>query len=392
MPHVKANGVNHRYELTGPAGAPVIVFSHSIGASLEMWDAQVAAFAGRYRCLRYDIRGHGSSEVIDRPARADDLADDLAGLLDGLGIARAHVVGLSLGGMMAQAFALRHAGRLDRMVLIATSAKMDSIFYRERAVLARREGYGSFIETVLSPRWLTADFAKRSPETIAAFRERFPKDWRGYAVCCGVIETLDLPERIGAITAPTLIMVGADDPATPVAMSEDLRNRIPGSELIVLPRLAHLLVVERPDIANPYIAAFLARDRTEVAPRTGGASFEAGLANRKAVLGRDHVERSLASAGEFGAAWQDFITGTAWGDAWGDPTLAWKTRSLLTLSMMTALHREEEFKLHLRPALTNGVTIAELGAMIRHCAVYAGIPAGNAAMRWTRELLGEALK
>jgi len=393
MPHVRANGLNQHYELTGPAEAPVIAFSHSVGASLEMWDAQVAAFAGRYRCLRYDIRGHGGSEVIDRPARVDDLADDLAGLLDALGIARAHVVGLSLGGMMGQAFALRHAGRLDRLVLVSTSAKMDAATFHERAAVARREGYGSFIDSVLSPRWLTADFAKRSPETIAAFRDRFPSDWRGYAVCVDLIAELDLPERIGAIGAPTLIMVGADDPATPVAMSEDLRKRIPGSELVILPRLAHLLTVERPDIANPYIAAFLERERTEPGQgKRDAASFEAGLANRKAVLGSAHVERSLAAAGDFGAAWQDFITRTAWADAWGDPALAWKTRSLLTLAMMTALHREEEFKLHLRPAFRNGVTAAELAALIRHCAVYAGVPAGNAAMRWTREVMGEELK
>ena len=188
-------------------------------------------------------------------------------------------------------------------------------------------------------------------------------------------------------------MVGADDPATPVAMSEDLRKRIPGSELVILPRLAHLLTVERPDIANPYIAAFLERERTEPGQgKRDAASFEAGLANRKAVLGSAHVERSLAAAGDFGAAWQDFITRTAWADAWGDPALAWKTRSLLTLAMMTALHREEEFKLHLRPAFGNGVTAAELAALIRHCAVYAGVPAGNAAMRWTREVMGEELK
>ena len=388
MPHVKANGVSLHYELRGPAGAPVIVFSHSIGATLDMWDAQIAAFAGRYQCLRYDTRGHGSSEVVDRPARVDDLADDMAGLLDALGIAKAHVVGLSLGGMTAQAFALRHADRLERLVLIATTARMDPIFWQERAALVRREGYGSFIETVLTPRWFTPDFARRSPETIATFRERFPKDWRGYAVCCGVIETLDLPERIGAIQPPTLIMVGADDPATPVAMSEDLRNRIPESELLILPRLAHLLVVERPDLVNPYLAAFLERDRTEITARAGSASFAAGLANRKAVLGAEHVERSLAAAGAFGMPWQDFITRLAWGEIWGDPTLAWKTRSLVTLAMMTALHREEEFKLHLRAALRNGVTVDELGALIRHSAVYAGVPAGNAAMRWAREVLG----
>src|SRR5262249_49798347 len=160
---------NLHYELRGPADAPVVVFSNSIGASLEMWDAQVAAFTGRYRCLRYDTRGHGASEAVDRPAHVDDFADDVAGLLDALGIAKAHFVGLSLGGMVGQAFALRHADRLDRMVLIATSAKMDPVFYRERGALVRREGYGSFIEVVLSPRWFTADFAKRSPNTIAAF-------------------------------------------------------------------------------------------------------------------------------------------------------------------------------------------------------------------------------
>ena len=217
MPHVKANGVNLHYELSGPAAAPVIVFSHSIGATLDMWDAQVAAFAGRYRCLRYDTRGHGSSEVVDRPARVDDLADDMAGLLDALGIAKAHVVGLSLGGMTAQAFALRHADRLERLVLIATTAKMDPTFWQERAALVRREGYGSFIETVLTPRWFTPDFAKRSPETIAAFRERFPQ---GLARLRGLLrrDRDARPARSGSarFEAPTLIMVGADDPATPV--------------------------------------------------------------------------------------------------------------------------------------------------------------------------------
>lgn len=390
MPHIKANGVDLFYELTGPVGAPVVAFSHSIGSSLEMWDAQVGAFAGRYRCLRYDTRGHGRSEVIDRPAHVDDLADDLARLLDALGIARAHVVGLSLGGMTAQAFALRHPEKLDRLVLIATTAKMDPQAWRERQAIVRREGYGSFIEGVLSPRWFTADFAKRSPETITAFRERFPKDWRGYAVCCGVIETLDLPDRIGAIRAPTLIVVGAVDPATPLAMSEDLRNRIPGAEMIVLPGLAHLLVVERPDMVNPYIAAFLERDRLPLPRRP--ASFDDGVVHRKAVLGAEHVDRSLATAGEFGAPWQDLITRTAWGEIWGDPTLPWKTRSMLTLAMMLALHREEEFKLHLRPALKNGVTVEELGALIRQGAIYAGVPAGNSAIRWVREVLGEELK
>ncbi len=390
MPHAKANGIDLFYELRGPAGAPVVVFSHSIGTSLEMWDAQVAEFAGRFQCLRYDTRGHGRSAVVDRPATIDDLADDVAALMDALAIPRAHFVGLSLGGMTGQAFALRHPDRLDRLALLATTAKMDPKFWVERGAVVRREGYGSFIDTVLSPRWFTAEFAEKHPETIAAYRARFPKDWRGYAVTAGVIEKLDLPERIGAITAPTLIMVGAADPATPVAMSEDLWRRIPDAELVILPRLAHLLAAERPDLVNPYLAAFLGRSRRE--ERNGGARFEDGLVNRRAVLGADHVERSLAGAGAFGGEWQDFITRTAWGEIWGDPALPWKTRSLLTLVIMIALGREEEFKLHVRPALRNGVAVAELRALIKQAAVYAGVPAGNAAMRWTREVLGEELE
>jgi len=120
-------------------------------------------------------------------------------------------------------------------------------------------------------------------------------------------------------------------------------------------------------------------------------SFEDGLANRKAVLGAAHVERSLTKAGAFAGPWQDFITRTAWGEVWGDPALPWKTRSMLTLALMVALGREEEFKLHLRPALRNGVLVAELRALLIQAAVYAGVPAANGAFRWVQEALGDEL-
>ncbi len=127
------------------------------------------------------------------------------------------------------------------------------------------------------------------------------------------------------------------------------------------------------------------------APTDTGAAFEAGLANRKAVLGAEHVERALAKAGEFAMPWQDFITRYAWGEVWGNPTLPWKTRSMITLAITLALGREEEFKLHLRPALGNGVTPAELRALLTQSAIYAGVPAANGAFRWAKEVLGEEL-
>ena len=292
MPHVRANGVNLHYELTGPADAPVIAFAHSIGATLHMWDAQVAAFAGRYRCLRYDTRGHGAIRGRSpTPATVDDLADDLAGLLDALGIAKAHVVGLSLGGMTGQAFALRHPDRLDRLALVATSAEMDKAAWHERIETVLRDGYGSFIDVTMVPRWFTPAFAAAYPEVVAGFRARMmANDTAGYAACANVIATLDLPSRIAAITAPTLIIVGADDPATPVAMSERIRALVPHAEMVVIPEAAHIVAVEQPDVLNGYLGAFLARGDRRDAPRTGGVSFDDGLANRAAVLGPEYVD------------------------------------------------------------------------------------------------------
>src|SRR5919206_3972938 len=191
MPLIPANGVELFYDLTGPDDAPVVAFSNSIGSTIEMWDAQARALAGRYRCLRYDARGHGRSEVVDRPASIDDLADDLAGLLDALGIAKAHVAGLSIGGMTAQAFAVRHPDRLDALVLMATSAHMPPPdAWDQRAAIVRAEGMGAIVDAVIT-RWVTPAFAAESAGVVAPVRERFLQtDPRGYAVCCGAIRDM----------------------------------------------------------------------------------------------------------------------------------------------------------------------------------------------------------
>jgi 3-oxoadipate enol-lactonase/4-carboxymuconolactone decarboxylase len=390
MPLIDANGTVLHYELTGPAHGPVVVFSNSIGSTLEMWEAQVRALSGRYRCLTYDTRGHGRSAVVGRDASIDDLADDLAGLLDALGIQNAHVLGLSLGGMTAQAFGVRHAHRTKSLVLMATAAQLGPPeAWEQRAQAVRSQGMAAIADAVLA-RWFTPALAAEHGDVVTSWRERFLAiDPDGYAACCAAIRDMDLREAIRAITAPTLIIAGAEDPSTPPPLMEDIRARIPDAELIVIPRAAHLLAVERPDAVNAHLRAFF--DRQEGGEGRRGATFEAGYANRKSVLGPEHVERSFAKAGPFATPWHEFITRVAWGDIWGDPTLPWKTRSMLTLTMMIALHREEEFKLHLRPALRNGVTLEELRAMLLQSSIYAGVPAANAAFRWVREVLGDEL-
>jgi len=392
MPVIDVNGVALHYELSGPADAPVVAFSNSLGTTLEMWDALVPSLRGRYRVLRYDTRGHGRSSTRDEPAEIWDLAGDLAGLLDGLGIEHAHIVGLSLGGMTGQALASRYPERVVSLTLMATSAYMPSeTSWNERAGLVRAEGTAAIVDATME-RWFTAGYPERAPEQVGPVRERFVAiDRAGYAVCCGAIGRMDLRPHIGAIVAPTLVIAGRDDPATPVAMAEEIRSLVPDAELLVLPRAAHLLAVERADAVGPHLLAFLDRHAEGRRGAPGAVPFEIGLQNRKQVLGEEHVERSLAKAGAFAAPWQDFITRTAWGEVWGDPRLPWKTRSLVTLAMMVALHREEEFKLHVRPALRNGVSVEELQSLLLQSAIYAGVPAANAAFRWVRDVLGDEL-
>ena len=229
------------------------------------------------------------------------------------------------------------------------------------------------------------------PAGLAFLRQKFlAGDPVGYAACCRALADFDWRQQLGDIALPTLVVAGEQDPVTTPDMMKVLADAIPSSRLEVIPKGSHIFVAERAEESNALLSAFLTAHAGETgAPE--GAAFQRGLANRKAVLGVDHVQRSLAGAGPFVAPWQDFITRGAWGEIWGDPALPWKTRSLVTLAMMVAMHREEEFKLHVRPALKNGVSLEELRSLLLQTAIYAGVPAANAAFRWTRDVLGDEL-
>jgi 3-oxoadipate enol-lactonase/4-carboxymuconolactone decarboxylase len=260
MPLIQANGVELFYELSGPSGAPVVAFSNSLGTTMAMWDGILPALQGRYRVLRYDTRGHGRSQVLDRSITIDDLAADLIGLLDALEIARAHVVGLSLGGMIGQALASRNPERVISLTLMATSAYMPSReSWGERAALVRAEGTVAIVEATMG-RWFTKDYPAQAPQRVAPVREAFIGiDPVGYAVCCNAIGCMDLRPVIHRISVPTLVIAGADDPATPVAMAEEIRSRVSDSELVVLSHAAHLLAVEQAERTAAYLVAFLDR-------------------------------------------------------------------------------------------------------------------------------------
>jgi 3-oxoadipate enol-lactonase len=259
---ITANGLGMNYALDGPPGAPVVTLSHSLATDLGMWDPQMPALTTRYRVLRYETRGHGQTEAPPGPYSLEMLAADARSLLQALDIPRTHFVGLSMGGMIGQVLALTTPELLSSLVLCDTSSRIPreaKPLWDQRIATAETDGLEPLVEPTLE-RWFTAGFRARRAEVVdrvrAMIRTTPP---RGYAGCCHAIAALDLTDRIGAITLPTLVIVGEDDPGTPVAASETIQRQIKGSELVVLKSAAHLSNMEQPEAFNRALTAFLSR-------------------------------------------------------------------------------------------------------------------------------------
>ncbi|WP_305783579.1 3-oxoadipate enol-lactonase [Symbioplanes lichenis] len=234
------------HEVTGPADAPPLLLINSLGADLRMWDPQMPALADRFRIIRYDARGHGRSPVPPGPYSLADLGGDAIALLDHLGVGRAHVCGLSLGGMTAMWLAAHHPSRVGRLVLCCTSALLGPpSAWASRAATVLAGGTAAVADAVVD-RWVVSADKSDLRAMIAA------TDPIGYAGACAAIEHMDLRADIPGIVAPTLVIAGADDPATPPAHGAAIAAAIPGARLSVVPG-AHLATWEHPAIVNPLL-------------------------------------------------------------------------------------------------------------------------------------------
>jgi len=252
------NGIDIHYEISG--SGPWLTLSHSLCCDASMWAPQMAELERRFTVLRFDTRGHGGSDAPAGAYTFEQMSDDVLGLLDALQIERTHFVGLSMGGMIGQHLALMASDRIDRLVLADTTSRMPSEaqpLWAERIRIAGEQGMAPLVQPTLD-RWFTAPWRAAHPEvmeTIGTLIRGTPV--AGYVGCAHAIARIDVTERLHAVKAPTLVIVGEQDVGTPPAMSQAIAAAIPGARLELIPDASHLSNIEQAGAFNRLLLDFL---------------------------------------------------------------------------------------------------------------------------------------
>jgi len=242
--HVRGMDVACRVE--GAENAPALVLVHGILADHRVWDAVAQRLSPRFRIVRYDLRGHGGSSAPPGPYTLEQLADDVPAILDALGIAKAHLVGTSLGGMLAQQVGIRHGGRLLSLTLANTAAQQGAPqAWEDRIATARQSGIAPLAEPTLQ-RWFTPAYLQAQPQDVARIRDiLMGTSVEGFAGCAAAVRDLANLQQLPQVRVPTLVIVGSEDKGTPPELGRQIAEAIPDARLVTLPA-AHQAAIEVP--------------------------------------------------------------------------------------------------------------------------------------------------
>ena len=256
MPFAELPDVKLHYRLDGPEAAPVLLFSHSLGADLTMWDPQISELTKRFRVLRYDTRGHGQSSVPSGSYTLEELARDVLGLLDFLKMDRVYFCGLSIGGLTGQWLGLKAPQHFHKLALCNTAAKIGSAESWKTRIDAVREGGVKSVAGAVIERWFTAAFRQKDAASVAKIRQVLEATKsEGYVGCCAALRESDFREQVGGIGLPTLVIGGMHDTSTPPGDGKWLAEKIPGARYAEL-NAAHLSNIEARDRFNAEIMTF----------------------------------------------------------------------------------------------------------------------------------------
>jgi len=254
----KTNGIELNCVIEGEG--PWLTMSHSLACNLSMWEPQLQVLTKKFKVLRFDTRGHGASSAPEGAYTLEQMADDVHGLFAELGIKRTHWVGLSMGGMIGETYALKYPGVFRSMVLADTTSRRPpnaEQMWGDRIRMAREQGMSVLVESTLG-RWFTESYRQAHPEVM----ERIGNDIRstpvaGFAGCCDAIAKVDVLDRLKEIDCPALVIVGDQDHGTPPEMARQIHANLRGSELLIIPSAAHLSNVEQPAVFNKALTGFL---------------------------------------------------------------------------------------------------------------------------------------
>jgi 3-oxoadipate enol-lactonase len=258
MPMIAVDdGASMNVEVEGNERAPALMLSNSLGTNLHMWDDQAGELAKHFRLIRYDRRGHGRSSVPPGPYSMERFGRDVLAILDKLGIERTNWCGLSMGGMVGQWLGANAPTRVNKLILSNTAAYYaDKSPWADRIALVREKGLGTLVDANMQ-RWFTEGFRKSHPQVIERMKTVFTgTDPKGYIASCEAIRDMDFRESNARIKAPTMVIVGAQDPATPPAQGEAIANAIPGAKVASIDA-AHIANMEQPQVYTKTVLEFL---------------------------------------------------------------------------------------------------------------------------------------
>ncbi|MES1947813.1 carboxymuconolactone decarboxylase [Salinisphaera sp. C84B14] len=382
MAFVECNGRTIGYDDSGESDLPAMLFAHPLGMSRDVWREVTARLRGRWRCIAWDLPGHGASAPLDHAVTAHDLAADASALLAALAIPRCTFVGSSIGGVIGQALMLDAPAVVERAVLTNTGAVIGQPEdWQTRAARVRSEGLAQMAPE-LAQRWFGQAYKQQQPAGLAGWTYQLARtDNESYARLCELLADADLRGRLNTIDRPVRLIAGSDDPATPVATLQALAEELGGAPLTTIEGVAHVPSVEDSAAFADCLVAACAAHPGPATP----ATHADGMNTRRAVLGDAHVDRAADSATTLDAPFQDMITRYAWGELWGNTDLPRTQRSLITIAILAALGRDDELILHLKTAQRLAVPEAELRQALMHVAIYAGVPAANHAFKLAKE-------
>ncbi|MGQ4272903.1 3-oxoadipate enol-lactonase [Terrihabitans sp. B22-R8] len=257
MAFAERNGIKLFYTVDGPEGAPPLVLSNSMGTTHEMWQPQLAAFAQRFRVVRYDRRGHGQSDSPEAPYTIEELAADSLAVMDAAGVTKAHWLGLSMGGMIGLWIAANAPERVEKLVVSSAATFMGPPeLWNGRIKTAQNRG----VEPLAAPtmqRWFTPEFLKENADAVGAIRGQFLQtSVDGFAGSCAAMRDMDQRESARNISAPTLVIAGSDDQGTSPAEGAFIVSRVPDARGVIL-KGSHIINVEQPDAFTKTVLEFL---------------------------------------------------------------------------------------------------------------------------------------